>query len=138
MLFFLNQIPWKAIILVAGLFLLSACEQKEVMLGDITIKSEELAKLPLEFSRKIGGTEYEHSIQALMDHEIIISGDTNGSFGSSTDILISKLNKSGVILSTKVIGGSNRDYLTGLIRTKENGVLVIASTYSLFFSGISD
>jgi uncharacterized delta-60 repeat protein len=90
----------------------------------------------IQWSRAIGGTNFDEarSIQQTSDGGYIVAGWTNG-FGTIDDVLIIKLNSSGTIQWSRVIGGTNVDIAYSIQQTSDGGYIVAGRTESFGTGG---
>lgn len=103
-----------------------------------------VAQTALQWQKSIGGknNEYAYASTPTADGGYIIVGSTNSNndgdvpvskafYGSGgTDIWVAKVNNWGEILWSKTFGGTKDDIATDVIETKDNNILVLATTAS--------
>lgn len=103
-----------------------------------------VAQTALQWQKSIGGknNEYAYASTPTADGGYIIVGSTNSNndgdvpvskaFNGSggTDIWVAKVNNWGEILWSKTFGGTKDDIATDVIETKDNNILVLATTAS--------
>ena len=97
----------------------------------------------VQWQKCIGGSsqfEYLKSVQATADGGCVISGSTSSNDGNisgkhnplyeSTDVMVVKLNSTGIIEWQKCYGGSNNDYSACIQVTKDGGYVLCGFTES--------
>jgi hypothetical protein len=77
-----------------------------------------------------GVQEAGREIQQTSDGGYVVAGYTDGSGTSFLDVLLVKLNNSGVVQWSKTIGGSSYDFAYTVEETSDNGFIVGATTNS--------
>jgi hypothetical protein len=85
-----------------------------------------------QWTKKFGGSYYDEgiSVQQTKDGGYFIAGDT-WSFGAGhCDIRLIKTNIDGDTLWTKTLGGSNNEYVSEAMQTKDEGYIIIGWTNS--------
>jgi hypothetical protein len=94
----------------------------------------------LQWSRTVGGggIDFANSIIQTSDGGYAVAGYTSYSFGvGNYDIYIVKLNSSGTLQWSRVVGGAGDDLAFSIIQTTDGGYAVVGQTFS-FGAGQSD
>jgi uncharacterized delta-60 repeat protein len=96
----------------------------------LIIKLDSLGNI--QWSRAIGGTNNDqaYSIQKTSDGGYIVAGRTNSFGAGNYDAFIIKLNSSGNIQWSRVIGGTNYDEANSIQQTSDGGYIVAGWTTS--------
>ncbi len=119
-------------------FMLTSCRHFNDTLLDVAQIKYDSAE-NVEFMRKFGGPGYEYGVKAtFFGSKLFISGNTNGSFGNTTDIFFSEISPSGNILNSFIFGGTHRDTIQSLVTLGSNGLLFLGNTQSLFHTPLKD
>ena len=88
----------------------------------------------LQWTKVIGGsnTDYGCSIVQTSDGGYVVAGHSRSfSVGSNNDILVTKLNSSGAVQWSRIVGWGEWEYGYSLIKTSDGGFAVAGSTESL-------
>jgi len=81
-----------------------------------------------------GGLDYGRDVTCDADDSCTLFGYTLKSFGESTDFLAVHLDASGAVTWARTYGGTNRDELWRVIKTQDQGHLLMGWSESLFFT----
>ena len=106
-----------------------------------------LNELTLQWTKLIGGTgdDYIRAITTGSDGSVYVAGytsssslneQTNVGTSSTTDGVLAKYNADGDIQWTKLIGGTNNDYITAITTGSDGSVYVAGYTISDPFNGV--
>ncbi len=93
-----------------------------------------------QWSKTIGstGAELANTITETSDNSLIVAGSTSSFGGGSTDILIAKLNSSGVEQWSKTVGGTGSESASSIIETSDGGLFASGSCGACGIAGGSD
>ncbi len=102
----------------------------------------------LVWNRVIGGSEdeeFSYSVQQTADGGYIVAGNSNSnvsgnitaSTNGETDYLVVKLNASGNITWTKMLGGSSYEFVSAIRQTTDGGYIVAGTTTSSASGNVS-
>ncbi len=86
----------------------------------------------VQWTRTIGGTgnDIGHSIIQISDGSYVIAGEARIGPGYSSNVYVAKLDSSGNIVWTRIIGGAELDGGFSIIRASDEGFVVVGATQS--------
>jgi hypothetical protein len=130
----------KLLVVIAIFVALSACATPTIsdhlQLVNITLPPGD-PNANINLTRVIGGgIDYGRDVTCDADDTCTLFGFTFKSFGETTDFLAIHLNASGTATWARAYGGTNKDELWRVIKTKDQGHLLIGTSESLFFTGL--
>ncbi len=81
-----------------------------------------------------GGADWIEDLICIEDGSCTIFGSTIKSFGESTDFLVVKTLKDNSVSWAKTLGGPHGESLHSVIRSSDDGFVLVGSSHSLFFT----
>jgi hypothetical protein len=93
----------------------------------------------LEWAKTYGGTgaEFSYSLQQTSDGGYIVAGTTSSYGAGSADFLVLRLSSTGEVQWARTFGGSDVDYVHGVLRTSDDGYVLAGYTRS-YGAGYND